>query len=335
VARRAFVDDFMNRLNTLPGVTRAAINSVLPLGGRYGGNAVAVEGRALVPGESIIVGSREITPEYFGALAIPLVAGRGFTARDSAEAEQVTIINRTMAQQWWPTGDPINQRIRITAGPPAAAGWLRIVGVAGDVRHNGLARPPAAEMYRPFAQRPQPQFAVVVRTTGDDPAAVVPAVRARLQHIDPNLPMYDVRTMEDRVADSFADARATALLLLVTAALATILAAVAMYGSIWYAVAQRIPEIGIRLALGASRLSVYRQVIGGALGLSAVGTAVGTAVALATAPLLRGLLFDTRPADPATFAAVIVCLMALTAAASVLPARRAMSVDPVIALRSE
>jgi ABC-type antimicrobial peptide transport system permease subunit len=147
--------------------------------------------------------------------------------------------------------------------------------------------------------------------------------------------MYDIRTMEERVAASIAEARAIALLLLVTAALATLLAAVAVYGSIWYAVTQRIPEIGIRLALGASRPSICRQVIGGALGLTAAGTAIGAAAALATGPLLRGLLFDTPPADPATYAWVILCLMVLTAAASVLPARRAMSVDPLIALRSE
>ena len=334
MARRAFVDDIMNRLNALPGVTLAAVNSVLPLGGSYGGNSVAIEGQPVVSGESIILGSRDITPEYFAALAIPLVAGHGFTARDDATAEQVTIINRTMARQWWPTSDPLNQRIRITAGPQAAAGWLRIVGIAGDVRHNGLAVLPAAEMYRPFAQRPAPEFTVVVRTAGD-PAAMVPAARARLQQIDPNLPMYDVRTMEDRIADSFADVRATALLLLVTAGLATILAAVAIYGSIWYAVTQRIPEIGIRLALGASRMSVCRQVMGGALWLTGAGTAIGVAAALAAGPLVRGLLFDTPPADPATYAAVIICLMGLTAAASVLPARRAMSVDPLIALRSE
>ena len=147
--------------------------------------------------------------------------------------------------------------------------------------------------------------------------------------------MYDVQTMDDRIAGSIADARATALLLLLTAALAAALAAVAIYGSIWYAVTQRIPEIGIWLALGASRLSVCREVIGGALSLTAIGTAIGTAAALSAGSLLRDLLFDTRPADPATYAAVMVCVVALTAAASVVPARRAMKVDPLIALRSE
>ncbi len=332
--RRTFVDELVQRLDALDGVKLAAVNSVLPLGGSFAGNSIAIEGRAIVSGETIIVGTREVSPDYFRAMAIPLSAGRGFTARDDATAEPVAIVSRAMARQWWPTSDPINQRIRITAGPQAAAGWLRIVGIAADVRHNGVARPAPAEMYRPYAQRPAPQFAIVVRTIGD-PATIVPAVRTRLQRLDPALPMYDVQTMDERIAGSIADARATALLLLLTAALAAALAAVAIYGSIWYAVTQRIPEIGIRLALGASRLSVCRDVIGGALSLTAIGTAIGLGAALSAGSLLRGLLFDTRPADPATHAAVVACVIALTAAASVVPARRAMKVDPLIVLRSE
>jgi putative ABC transport system permease protein len=333
-AQRAFVDDLLPGLNAIPGVTGGAINSMLPLGGSYGGNGFAIEGRQVVAGESIIAGSREVTPDYFNLLGLPLVSGRVFTTRDGPTAEPVAVINQTMARRWWGDADAVNQRIRITGGPQTLDGWFRIIGIVGDVRHNGLARPPAPEVYRPYSQIPKSTFSVVVRTAGD-PMAIVPAVRDRVRRIDPNLPLYDVRTMQDTVASSFAEAGATALLLLLTAALAAALAAVAIYGSIWYAVTQRIPEIGIRLALGASGQSVCRDVVGRALWMTAVGTAIGTAAALAVGPLLTDLLFDTRPTDPATYVAVVATLMMLTAGASVVPARRAMRVDPIAALRQE
>jgi putative ABC transport system permease protein len=334
VARRAFIGNLVESLVTIPAVESVAINSALPLGGSYAGNGVAIEGRPAVAGELIIAGFREITPDYFNALGIPLIAGRVFTARDDDSAEPVAIVNQTMARKWWPDGNPVGRRIRITAGPQSADGWLRIVGIVGDVRHNGLARPPASEGYRPYAQVPRPTFSVVIRTAGDA-TAIVPAVRARVREIDRNLPLYDVRTMQARVASSFAEARATALLLLSTAVLAMSLAAVAIYGSIWYTVTERIPEIGIRLALGASRLSVCGDVVRRALTMTAIGTALGTALSLGANAMLAGLLFNTRWTDPATYAAVVAALIALTIAASLVPARHATRVDPMAALRQE
>jgi putative ABC transport system permease protein len=334
-ARRAFIGNLVESLVTIPAVESVAINSTLPLGGSYAGNGVAIEGRPAVTGELIIAGFREITPDYFNALGIPLIAGRAFTARDDhSAAEPVAIVNQTMARKWWPDGNPVGRRIRITAGPQSADGWLRIVGVVGDVRHNGLARPPASEVYRPYAQVPRPTFSVVIRTAGNA-TAIVPAVRARVRAIDRNLPLYDVRTMQARVASSFAEARATALLLLSTAVLAMSLAAVAIYGSIWYMVTERIPEIGIRLALGASRLSVCGDVVRRALAMTAIGTVLGTALSLGANAMLAGLLFNTRWTDPATYAAVVAALIALTIAASLVPARHATQVDPMAALRQE
>ena len=202
------------------------------------------------------------------------------------------------------------------------------------VRHISLSRGPVPEMYHPYLQAAVPTFSVAVRTTGE-PTSIAPAARAAVLAIDPSLPIYDVRTMDDRIAASFAQTRGTMLLLLVTAALAAALAGVAIYGSIWYSVTQRIPEIGIRLALGASRASVCGTVVGRAVSLTAIGAAIGALAAAAAGPLIRGLLFETRTTDPFTYAMVIAAVLALTLVASIAPARRAMSVDPMIALRNE
>jgi len=201
------------------------------------------------------------------------------------------------------------------------------------VRHISLSRRAVPEMYHPYFQAPVPAFAMVVRT-GGDPSSLIPSVRAHLLALDPNLPMYDVRTMEERVADSFEQTRATMLLLAATAALAVALAAVAIYGSIWYSVTQRMPEIGIRMALGASRAAVFRRVVAGAVTLAAAGAAIGAVAAMAAGSLLRTLLFDTRTTDPLTYAAVIGGVLALAIGASIVPALRAMRVDPITALRA-
>jgi ABC-type antimicrobial peptide transport system permease subunit len=261
---------------------------------------------------------------------IPLVKGRLFQATDDSRGEPIVIINRSLAKQYWPNEDPIDRRVRVGLDPN---GWLRIVGVVEDVRHVSLTRDAVTEMYRPIAQTATPLFTLAIRTDGD-PAALTPSARATVQALDPNLPIYDVRTMEDRIAGSFAQTRGTMLLLLVTAALAAALSGVAIYGSIWYAVSQRIPEIGLRLALGASRASVFGNVLRRALTLTGIGVLIGVGGTLAGGRLIAGLLFDTRAADPATLTAVVAATMGLAVAAGIVPARRAMSVDPMIALRN-
>jgi putative ABC transport system permease protein len=307
--------------------------STIPFGGSRGANGVEIEGRPRAAGEpGMIIDQRHVSPSYFQTMRIPVLKGRGFRDSDDSRAERVTIINRTMADRYWPGQDPLNRRVRLTGGFDSNV-WFRIVGVVDDVRHISLSRGPVPEMYHPYAQTAIPTFSVVVRTA-DNPAAAAPLARAALLAIDRNLPMYDVRTMEDRVAASFAQTRGTMLLLLVTAGLAAVLAAVAIYGSIWYSVTQRIPEIGIRLALGASRASVCVAVVGRALVLTAIGAAAGAAASMAAGPLIRGLLFDTRTTDPLTHGLVVLAVLTLTILASIAPARRAMSVDPMIALKN-
>jgi putative ABC transport system permease protein len=330
--RAAFVGRLLDRIGSAPGVERAAVTSRLPLGGSRGADGIEIEGRPAQRGERLIADQRHVTPDYFRTMGIRMQRGRSFTGSDDARAEPVVLVNRTMADQFWPGSDPIDRRIRVTSGLDRGP-WYRIVGIVDDVRHVSLTRPAVAEMYRPYAQAAVASFTVVVKTR-DDPAAASGIVRSAVRAIDPNLPVYDVRTMEDRIAGSFAQMRATMLLLMATAVLAATLAAVAIYGSIWYSVTQRIPEIGLRLALGATAASVARAVIGRAFALTAAGAVVGVVAAIGAAPLLRGLLFETRGTDPATYSAVIAAVVTLTAAASVVPARRAMRVDPVIAMRN-
>jgi ABC-type antimicrobial peptide transport system permease subunit len=195
-----------------------------------------------------------------------------------------------------------------------------------------LSRDAVAEMYHPIAQTAMPNFTIVVRTAGD-PASMMPAARATVRAADPTLPIYEIRTMEERIAATLSQTRGTMLLLIVTAILAAALSSVAIYGSIWYSVVQRTPEIGIRVALGAPRASVFRHVMSSALLLAGTGGVLGAAGAMAGGSLLRGFLFDTRTTDPLTYAVVVGGVLALAAAASIVPALRAMRVDPLTALR--
>jgi len=330
-SRVALASGLLERLGAIPGVRHAAISTVVPFGGTRNGNAFTIEGRPRKPGELQIADQRHVSPNYFQTMNIPLVKGRLFQATDDSRGEPVVLINHALAKQYWPTEDPINRRVRVGLDPNA---WLRIVGVVEDVRHVSLTRDAVTEMYRPIAQTAAPLLTLAIRTDGD-PAALTPSARAAVQALDVNLPIYDVRTMEERIAGSFAQTRGTMLLLLVTAVLAAALSGVAIYGSIWYSVSQRIPEIGVRLALGASRASVFSGVLRRAVSLTGVGALIGIGATLAGGRIIAGLLFDTRATDPATLATVVAATMGLAVVAGIVPARRAMSVDPIVALRNE
>ena len=266
-------------------------------------------------------------------MRIPLALGRGFTAADDERSERVIVINRTMARRYFLDGNAIGRRVKSSGGMNANV-WLRIVGVVEDVRHISLSREPVAEMYHPYAQAPIGAFTLVIRTPGE-PAAVAVSARAAVTATDSNLPIYEVITMTDRIAASLAQTRGTMLVLLVTAILAAALAAIAIYGSIWYAVVQRQKEIGIRIALGASRATVFRGVVGTAMVRAAIGAASGAGVAMAGGSLLKTMLFETRTTDPLTYSTVTVLVLAAAAVASIVPARRAMTIDPMSALRNE
>jgi putative ABC transport system permease protein len=271
-----------------------------------------------------------VTSGYFETLRIPIVRGRAFSHADREGAEPVVIVNQAMAKRFWPDRDPIGRRIRMERNGP----WVSIVGVAGDIRHRALDRTPDVEMFLPFTQNPNRVMTVALRTSGD-PGALASAVRAEVQALDRNLPVSLVGPLEDLVRDSVAAPRFYTALLSVFAAMALVLAAVGIYGVTAYAVVQRVPEIGLRIALGAQRGDVVRLILGQGLLLVGSGLAVGTAASLLLTRTMSTLLFEVSATDPASYAVTAALLIVTALMASYVPARRALGVDPTIALRAE
>lgn len=252
------------------------------------------------------------------------------TAADVADRPKVAVINETMARRFFPGEDPIGKRIDIS-GPT----YLReIVGIVGDVKQEGLRTPPSPQVYEPFAQKPGRSFAVVVRSTAD-PGRCAEAIRQAVRTLDPNLPVSDVRLMQERVDAALVRDWFSVLLLGLFAALALVLALVGVYGVMAFSVAQRTREIGIRLALGATPSGILRLVLGQSFRLVLAGLAIGLGGSLALAGIIDRLLYDTGPRDPMTLAGVSLLLLAVAAVAALVPARRAARVEPVVTLRAE
>ena len=272
-----------------------------------------------------------VTPGYFETLGIPLVQGRAFDERDDADHPRVVVVSRGLARRVWPGADPIGRKLLVARQPE----WAEVVGVVGDVKNNGLDRDPQPEMYTPYAQRPWPSMRLVVRAASGNPLRLVPALRAAVAAIDPDQPVDGAQTLSAAVADSVDEARMLATLVGAFAAAALMLAAAGLYGVIAYGVARRTREIAVRVALGASPGSVYRMVVGRGLRLTTIGLAIGCFVAAAVARASASRLFGIGAVDPATYLAACVLFVAIAALASVVPARRALRVDPLEALGRE
>jgi predicted permease len=277
---------------------------------------------------------RMATPDFFPTMGIPVVRGRGFTAEDREGARQVLVISEAAAARYFRGEDPIGQRLIL--------GWTRdsvklggvIVGVVGDVRLASLAEAPEPMVYAPFDQWPMSGFTVVMRTARASDA-VLGAARAAVHDIDSDLALYQTRSLDDLVSASVAQPRFYMSLLTAFAVVALALSGIGIYGVIAYLVSQRAREIGIRIALGASREHVVRMVVRQGAAMAGAGIAIGLAGALLLTRLMTSLLFDVTPSDPVTFAAVAVVLGAVAMAASWIPARRAARVDPALAMRAE
>jgi putative ABC transport system permease protein len=336
----AFYRALLERVRGLPGVDHAGLVRLLPLATEIGDWGLDVEGFVETPGHNAKGDWQVASDGALEALGERLVAGRAVAASDTAQALPVTIVNETFARMYWPGQDAIGRRIRMGSDRMDRP-WLTVVGVVRDERHNGLTAAIKEKFVVPYAQFPAARdgdaarnMSLVVRTAGD-PTALTGPIRAEVRRLDPSLPIANVRRMTDVVAASMATPRLTGSLLTIFGALALFLAAVGVSGVLSYLVARRRREIGIRMALGASRASVLGLVVRRGVVTAAWGVAAGLLGGLFLTRLMEGLLYGVAPRDPGTFAAVALLLIAIAVAASAAPAFRAARVDPLEALRSE
>jgi predicted permease len=295
---------------------------------------ITVEGRPQQPGEAFInVDQRIAAGDYFRAMEIPLLKGRLFTSQDTRTSPRVVVIDEAMAQQLWPNEDPLGKRIRFGGiDANAAAPWLAVVGVVGNIKQYTLDGDSRIALYLAHGQSSSRAMNVVLRT-GGNPAALASAVRQAVRAIDPDLPVYNVRTMAERVEESLARRRFAMLLLTLFAVIALGLSTIGIYGVIAYLVAQGTRELGIRMALGCTPHGVLGLVVRHGMGIALAGVAVGVAGAFALTRFMGSLLFGVKASDPLTFTFVPVLLAAAALIASYIPGRRASRIDPMISLR--
>ena len=324
-----FYDQVLERIRSLPDVITAGAAVTLPIGGDDFSASYTIEGRApAVVGREPSAGYQVVTPDYFAAMGIPIIAGRDFNASDIRSGVPVVLINHTLAQREWPAQDPIGRRMRVGADGP----WMTVVGIVGDIRHMGPAVPPRAEFYQPYTQRSFSFMAFVVRTR-HDPAAAVPRIRSEIAQLDPAQPIANIATMDEHVARALSRPRYMSTLIAVFSALALGLSLVGVYGVMAYSVTQRTREIAIRMALGARTATIVGMILSRTARLTIVGLVVGVFGALALSRLLSGLLFAVHPSDVATFVLASLLLGVAALAAGAIPAIRATRIDSVDALK--
>jgi putative ABC transport system permease protein len=329
----AFNRDLLRRARALAGAESAALIDFLPLGGPGSATSFSVVGRPpAAAGQEPVADIRVADPDYFHTMRIPIRRGRAPTVQDAAGQPPVVIVNETLAQHLWPGADPVGQRIQIEMWDPDAK--VEIVGVAGDVLSAGLDQERRPMIYFPAEQAPLGSPHLLIRTQGD-PLALAGQVRSAVHDIDHDLPIGEVSTMENYLLVSISDRRFPMFVLSLFAALAVALAAVGIYGVLSYGVGQRTQEIGVRMALGARLGDILALVIGQGAMLVGIGAIAGLAGALALSKVLHGLLFEVTASDPLTYVGVALLLFAVALAAMLLPARRAATVDPVVALKAD
>jgi putative ABC transport system permease protein len=330
-----FYDQLLERLRNLPGVKSVAGINPLPLSNSNVSSRFVVEGAPFVPlADRPYAGIRVITPDYFQTMSIPDLKGRSFTEQDRENTPSVIIINEAMAGRYWPNQDAIGKRLDFFEEDSGKQEWREIVGVVGDVRHKALETEVMPEVYFPYKQSPENFMNLVVRTASD-PASMVPAIRSQVLSIDKDQPVFDIMTMEQRVAKSVASKRFVMLLLSTFSFLALGLAAVGIYGVMAYLVTQRTQEIGVRMALGAQKRDVLKLVVMKGMALAIVGTTIGLVASLALTRVMRSLLFEVTPTDWLTFVIASTVLLIVALLACYIPARRATKLNPLIALRYE
>jgi putative ABC transport system permease protein len=332
--RQAFYDALFARLGALPGVQVVGSAQGIPFSGWDVQAEMAVEGRpAPKPGEGLHARFQWVSPEFFHAIGVPLVRGRAFTPFDRDSAAPVGLINETLARLL-AVADPVGIRMKIGT-PTSPDPWVTVVGVVADYHHYRLPRPVGPAIYFPYATSPTLSQTLTIRTSLDDPLVLTPLVGAALRKVDPQIAMFGVQTLGQAVSRSLWRQRLQGQVLGAFAGLALLLAIVGLYGVISYVVARRTHELGVRVALGATRGHVLGMIVWQGVRLAAIGSAFGIGGALALTRVLSGLLYGVQPLDPATFVSAPLVLSVAAVLASAVPARRATRADPLEALRSE
>ncbi len=325
----AFFSAAVSRLREMPGVEAAGATARLALEGYTWTGDLFVDGRPDVWGRELR--HKAVTPGFLEAAGIRVVQGRDFTTADTATGLPVVIINQTLARQYFQGQDPVGQRLAFSRPSPTTR-WRTVVGVVADEKQDGLAAEVKPEVYDPHTQDPRHTMSVVVRGSGD-PYSMLPAIRREVAALDGALALYDIRTLEQVVARSLSAERFATMVLTAFAGGALLLAAIGLYGVVAFSVTSRTREIGLRLALGASRSLVLRTVVWDGLRVVLAGLVVGLLASLALGRVLSTFLFETPPADPIVLVSVAAILALAGALASYVPALRAARVDPAISLR--
>jgi putative ABC transport system permease protein len=328
-----FYGDLLARLGGRGGIRAAGIVNNLPISGISWTTGLTIEHVVPPDGVPPQVGHRRTSPGYFDALRIPVLDGRGLSDSDTPESLKVAVVNHALASRFFPRGGAVGARIRI--GPDPKAPWRTIVGVVGDVRHTGPEKEPGPELFLPVTQATgRYDMSLAVRAEGD-PAVLAGAIRDTARSIDPSVMLWGIRAMDDLMDDYLAPRRLSLRLVQGFAAVALALALIGIYGVLSYTVSQRVPEIGVRMALGARRGEIVRMMIASGARLGLIGIAAGVAVSLATSRILNGLLFGVERTDAVTYVSVIVLMLAAGLLACAIPAMRAARVNPLSAIRAE
>jgi len=339
--------DFMNRalpaIRAIPGVSSAGATEAIPLGGNHTDSVILAEGYQMKPGESLISPLNiKVTSGYFEALGISMVRGRAFNDRDNEAAPRVIIVDERLARHFWPNRDPIGRRMYFPSDPKDLLKidehtvWFTVVGVARTLRYENLDDSGATvgAYYLCHAQHPASTFTLALKTAGD-PASAVRALRAEISRLDPDLALFDIHSMPERIDLSLSSRRTSMLLANAFGGVALFLASLGIYGVLAYLVAQRTREIGIRVALGSTRTGILRLVLREGSKLVAAGFVLGIAGSASLEKAVASQIYGTRPFDPLVLAGVMALLGGIALVACAVPARRAMSVDPVVVLRYE
>lgn len=332
----AFYDQFLQRIRAIPGVEAASTIVPLPLSGTNMVTSFDIQERPLPDGQRAAAPVRLIATDYFKTMGIPLRQGRIFDENDRFESAPVVIVNERFAQKYFPGENVIGKRIMPGMASDDSGEKMRdIVGVVGNVKHLSLRNEDSPEMYLPRTQIPFSIMSLVIRTSVSNPSALTNSLRKELAALDSTIPLTSVRVFDEYVSRSLARARFNTLLLSIFAGTALLLTAIGIYGVMAYSVSQRTNELGIRIALGAGKSSIFRLIVGQAMTLVGISLLVGIAGAFAATRLLNSLLYGVGASDPMTFIAIVLLVSAVAFVAAWLPARRAMRVDPIIALRAE